>query len=177
MLGLIAILAATPGHAWRDPEWLQAVAALMPALAGAVGALVAILPQRRVNRRLEDKVDRAGRAAEDAHYAITNDHSSPLREDLDEQFAAVLEDLRQTRLAVASIAEAQRASDITIGEAIFGLKTGIERLAERSKEEESAIRKEGTRIAAEIESRLEVIESRPCSSCDAGAAVTMGEEP
>lgn len=177
MTGLIMGLVATPGYAWRDPEWLQAVAALMPALAGAIGALVAILPQRRVNRRLEDKVDRAGRAAEDAHYAITNDHSAPLREDLDEQFAAVLEDLRQTRLVVGSIAEAQRASDITIGEALYGLRVGIERLADRSKEEESAIRKEGARIAAEVESRLEVLESRPCSSCDAGMAGTVGEEP
>lgn len=178
---IITMLEATAGHPWRDPQWLQALAALVPALAGAIGGLVAALPQRRANRRIEAKAERARQAAEDAHYAITNDHSQPLREDLDAQFSALAEDQRQTRLAVGQVAESQRMFEVTIGEALIGLKqslsSDIERLADRSKEEEAKIRHDGARIAAEVESRLGVLESRRCRSCDAGAADSTGEEP
>ncbi|WP_017178180.1 hypothetical protein [Actinomyces timonensis] len=182
MTGILLTEAATPGSPLRDPEWLQAVSVLITALVGAVSGLIAAwVPQRRANKRIEEKVERAGRsadiagrAAEDAHYAITNDHSSPLREDLDRQFSELLEDQRQTRLAVTQVAEAQRSAEITIGEALYGLRAGIDKLASRSKAEEASIRQEGARIAAEVENRLDALESARCDSCPPGATAKGG---
>ena len=135
-----------------DPEWIRALTGLIPVLVAAIGSLVAaIIGMRRQHQSLVEEV-------RETRHEITNDHSKNIRADLDDNFQAVLEDLRQTRLTVSELRDSLDAATLVQAEASRGLRHSIEALADRSKAEEALIRQDSARALADIERRLARIE-------------------
>ena len=149
---MLALIAEAAGHpAWRDPAWVTSVAAVLSALGGWGGAVIA---GRKTQKQTQKEI-----AA--TREAVTNNHGTHIREDIDRVITHQSDIMRRidTLAAKIDLAEVERSDQ---GAASAHRFTRLERAIDGLLADVRSSHQEHARLHARIDKK----EDRPGTGPD-----------